>query len=82
MANVKVRARQVFIPLDKPDTRNAITHRMEWRYTVGPWVDMTHARAIETFKIWKVSEVEGDLVLALAESFGSSVLYIEEEPSA
>jgi hypothetical protein len=82
MANVKVRARQIFVPLEKPDIRNAITQRLEWRYTVGPWVDMTHARAMETFKIWKISEAEGDLVLALAKGFGSSILYIGEEPEA
>lgn len=78
MATIIVEARQEFverteIPSDLPINR----WQNVWVYNVGSWKDQTEAQALDTFRLWSISEKEAKVTLAFARAFGFTTLEVE-----
>jgi hypothetical protein len=71
MARVTVEAQEKFVSnrYDRYDTVSS--HHMEWRYNVGPWVNLTEDKARRTLSIWGFDDKEITHMLHFARAFES-----------
>lgn len=70
MAKITIIATEKYVDNKYNRYDTVSSHHLEWRYSCGPWVNLTEDKAIETLRIWLVDEKEIQHMLHFARAFG------------